>query len=280
MANSSLNILAFLCSTFLYYFKIKPTLNVNMIDNATEMANYNSTNYKCLGLYFILVIALQLLCNMYILQDVCKGSYSENIGAASMYTVIPWTLMFGAIILILIIFPGFKSAFSDVIGYYFVYNDANKHLTQLLIDKDTNQAIRATGSSDEIKTKLQNASDIIVKICGNMSILINQIVPDNFSQYWSLLNPLMKADYQNNSASSAPIKTKLFDLVVTRDNVGEAMWYIYTGILLSVVVQMKLGSRGCASSAATMQKNYQEFLEKEKQDKEKEQLATDTVYTT
>jgi hypothetical protein len=29
-----------------------------------------------------------------------------------------------------------------------------------------------------------------------------------------------------------------------------------------------------------MQKNYQEFLEKEKQDKEKEQLATDTVYTT
>jgi hypothetical protein len=33
--------------------------------------------------------------------------------------------------LILTIYPGFKSAFSDVIGYYWVYGSANKLITEL-----------------------------------------------------------------------------------------------------------------------------------------------------
>ena len=35
---------------------------------------------------------------------------------------------------VLIIFPGFKSAFSDVIGYYWVSYSANKLVTEILID--------------------------------------------------------------------------------------------------------------------------------------------------
>jgi len=279
MASSALNIFAFLCSTFLYYFKIKPVLNVSIVGNPTEMNNYNSSYYKSLGLYFLLVIALQLLSNISLIQSTCGGSFSENIGAAGIYTFVPWTLIFGMVMIVLVMFPGFKSAFSDVIGYYFVYSTANKVLTELLIDKDVNQSIRATGTNDDVKNKLQDASDIIVKICGNMSILINQIVPENFAEYWKLIDPLMKTKYQNDAPTSSDLKNKLFNLVVARDNIGEALWFIYTGILLSSIVQMKLSTRGCSSNSATMQKNYQEFLDKEKKSKEQEELATSTTYT-
>lgn len=47
-------------------------------------------------------------------------------------------------------------------------------------------------ATEEQKLGLQQAADAIIKICGNNSILINQIVPSNFTSYWDILKPLMK----------------------------------------------------------------------------------------
>lgn len=275
MASSLLNIFVFLITTILYYLKLKPNMKLDDISSPEKLSSYTSASYKVLGVYLLLVIVSQLCINAYSITSICGGSVTENIGAAGIYTFLPWSLIFGIVLLTLIIFPGFKSAFSDVIGYYFVYGSANKVLTELLIDKDIQKTIN---DSSENKEKLQDAADAIIKICGNMSILINQIVPDNFNDYWKILDPLMKPKYQNNSPASADLKNQLFELVVTRDNVGESMWYIYTGILLTSIVQMKLTTRGCKSSPATMAKNYQQFLEEDKKAKENEKIATGTTY--
>jgi hypothetical protein len=112
-----------------------------------------------------------------------------------------------------------------------------------------------------------------------MSILINQIVPTNFNEYWNILTPLMKPQYQSNGPDTEIKKKELFELVVTRDNVGEAMWFIYTGILLTSIVQLKITSRGCTTSTATMEKNYQQFLEKEQKAVTEQQKSTSTIYT-
>jgi hypothetical protein len=201
-------------------------------------------------------------------------------GAAGIFTFIPWTLIFGAVILVLSLYPGFKSAFSDVIGYFYVSNSANKILSELLIDKDVQTKIDEDISlAPENKKQLENAADAIIKIFGNTSILINQIVPTNFTQYWDILKPLMKPKYQINSPQTDEIKEQLFDLVVTRDNVGESMWFIYTGILLTSIVQMKITTRGCANNPKTMEKNYQTFLDAENTAKSKQDLATSSTYT-
>ena len=130
------------------------------------------------------------------------------------------------------------------------------------------------------KEQMQEAADLIIKICGNSSILINQIVPSNFDTYWNILKPLMKEKYQDDaSRQTKDIKNDLFEVVVTRDNVGEAMWYIYTGVLLTAIVQLKITSRGCVSSQQTMEENYQKFKEAEKKAQEEKELATSTTYT-
>jgi hypothetical protein len=56
------------------------------------------------------------------------------------------------------------------------------------------------------------------------------------------------------------IQSDLFELVVTRDNIGEAMWYVYTGILVASIVQLKINAKGCDSTSKSIETNYQEYV--------------------
>lgn len=280
MASSYLNIVAFLCTTLLYYFALKPTLTYSLYSNKTEYENYVKNNYTYLAVYFVLVMVIQFIANASIISANCGGSISENMGFAGLFTFIPWSLIFGAIIVVLILYPGFKSAFSDVIGYYYVSSSANKLITDLLVNKELQSKLDSDATiTKEKRDAMQSAADTIIKICGNTSILINQIVPSNFDDYWNVLKPLMKSQYQTDGDESNGMKSKLFDLVVSRDTVGEALWFTYTGTLLTSIVQLKITNKGCASNSATMQQNYQKFLTNENQSKTKQQQATSTVYT-
>jgi hypothetical protein len=283
MANSYLNTVIFLLTTIGYYF-IKPRPTYDTINDPEKNKMYVSNNNLYLGIYLLLVIIIQFMVNTSIISTTCGGSVSENIGTAGVLTFIPWLLIFGAVIVVLTLYPGFKSAFSDVIGYYYVSTSANDLLTKLLINSDNtgtnvksstpNLAIPQNGGDNQ---NLQNATDLIVKICGNTSILINQMSPENYNSFWNTLEPLMKPEYRGNNGID--IKKALFELVVTKDNIGQAMWFIYTGLLLVSIVQLKITSRGCVVSPKTMEANYAEFQKQEAAAQEQAALATSTTYT-
>jgi hypothetical protein len=283
MANSYLNTVTFLLTTWFYYAALKPNLTYEVRSDPERYKSYISNNYMYLAIYFVLVLLVQFIVNASVISSMCGGNISENMGSSGILTFIPWTLMFGVIMVTLVAYPGFKSAFSDVIGYYYVSSSANEVLTDLLIDKNIQKSIDAdTTMSPEQKAQTQSAADLIIKICGNTSILINQIVPSNFDDYWTLLTPLMKDKYKEGGeggGEAAAKKSQLFELVVTRDNVGESMWYIYTGLLLTSLVQLKIATKGCATNPKTMEQNYQKFLDAEKADQDKNKTVTGTVYT-
>jgi hypothetical protein len=279
MANSYINIITFILTTIFYYMALKPTLSYDVLIDAKKYEEYSKNNYLYLGIYLALVMLIQFVVNASVISTTCGGSISENIGAAGVLTFIPWTLIFGVIIIVLIIYPGFKSAFSDVIGYFYVSGPATQTITELLVNRDVEKKLTGNETKEE-REALEDAADTIVKICGNTSILINQIVPDNFLEYWKILNPLKKPQYRDdNSPETKEIKEKLFELVVTRDNIGESLWYTYTGILLTSIVQLKITTRGCNTNTATMEKNYKDFLDKEAEAKAKKEETDNTVYT-
>ena len=280
MSSSYLNIITFLCTTLFYYLAIKPSLSYDTLIDSNKYKKYTSSTYTYLGIYVLLVMVLQFMVNTSIITSNCGGNVTDNIGAAGLLTFFPWSLIFGVLIIVLTVYPGFKSAFSDVVGYFYISSSANKVLTELLIDKEIQTKLNSDNvSTEEQKLGMQQAADAIIKICGNNSILINQIVPSNFNSYWDILKPLMKSKYQIDSPETADIRNQLFELVVTRDNVGESMWFMYTGILITSIVQLKMTTRGCVTNAATMEKNYQEFLDKEETAQQKKSLATSTQYT-
>lgn len=279
MTNSYLNIVTFLLSTLFYYLALKPSLTYDTYKDKSQYTNYITNNYTYLAIYVLLTLIIQFIVNSSIVSSTCGGNITENMGTAGIITFLPWIFMFGTLVIVLSIYPGFKSAFSDVVGYYYVANSASKILSELLVNQELEQTITQDSTiTPERKVALETASDVILKICGNTSILINQIVPSNFEQYWSMLTPLMKNKYQSPTSETNQLKHELFELAVTRDNVGEAMWYIYTGLLITSIVQLKLTTNGCKSNPKTMEKNYQKFLETEKNNKLKEAKSS-TTYT-
>lgn len=285
MANSYLNIVTFLLTTLLYYL-IKPTPeNPDILapnnKNSLEFQSYTKSHYMYLGIYVVLVILVQFIVNASIISNKCGGSITDNIGAAGLLTFFPWILIFGIVVAILLVYPGFKSAFSDVIGYFFVSSQANRTITELLmLDKDVETQINSLSTSENEKKNLQESANIILKICGNSSILINQIVPQNFNEYWNILTPLMKPQYRNNqSPETIKLKKELFDVATTRDNIGEAMWYIYTGILITSLVQLKIVTRPCKRSNETIKKNYENYVKTQEEAAAKKQSAESQVYT-
>ena len=277
--NSYINLITFIIITLLYFFKLKPTLTYDILNDETKLLNYTKSNYIYLGVYYLCVLLSQIVLNSAVIINLCGGSISKNIGAASLITIFPWTLIFGVVIIVLIVFPGFKSAFSDVVGYFYVSNSAHTLLSNLLlIDESISSEINKATVNDETTQKaMKHAANVIIKLFGNLGILINQIVPSNFIDYWKLLDPLMKPEYRNNN--NEQIRTDFLNLVISRDNVGEAMWYIYTGILLLSIVQYNITTRGCINDTATMQKNYKEYVKQEEINSQKKEAATSQTYT-
>jgi len=289
MDNTFLNIVAFILITILYYIALKPKLTMDILTSQDAYQKYNKSMYFNLGIYFLLILLVQFGINAGVIINKCGGSVSQNIGLAGIMTFLPWVLIFGLVIIILIVFPGFKGAFSDVIGYFYVSKKANDALSDLLMDtniynkidkiEDQGPPVQESQSGGTAEQKaLQDAADAIIKLCGNMSILINQIVPSNFLQYMEMLKPLMKPKYNSDPVSLKNKEQELLDVVVTRDNIGEAFWYIYTAILLISIIQYNIASRPCVKDPAAMQANYQKFLA-DQEATNKEKALGQGVYT-
>ena len=127
------------------------------------------------------------------------------------------------------------------------------------------------------KGTFRKASDVITKIFGNPSFLINSVVPRNFADFWSTIDPLIKPSTLTDEREK--MRKQLFGLSYKRDNIGEFTWYVYTGILIASIVQMKIARRGCISDQATMEKKHQKYLEEEAKAKEEKDKANSQTYT-
>ncbi len=141
MTNSYLNIVTFLLTTVFYYLALKPSLPYTLYNDKEQYNKYISNSYMYLAIYVLLVILIQFMVNSSIIATNCGGNITENMGVAGVLTFLPWTLIFGVLVLILTIYPGFKSAFSDVVGYYYVSSSATKLLTELLVNNDIEKKI-------------------------------------------------------------------------------------------------------------------------------------------
>ena len=253
----------------------KPQLTLEDLKTDAGKADFYTKNMKSLLFYLGVVVVTQLFLNIGYLMSKCGGSLDKNIGAAALFTFIPWVLIFGVMLTVLIIFPGFKSAFSDVIGYYVVAGGANDIFGSILLGTDINAEIEKATSIDE-KNELTKAAEAIIKICGNKSILINQINPDNFITIWDTLKPLMIKGLDPSFLEEQ--KKALLNLVVLKDNIGEAFWYVYTAILISSIVYYNLATRGCVKSVDQIKSDHDAYIQDQEAAADQAKLNNSTTY--
>jgi len=258
MDGSIIAIILFIVITIIYYAGIKPKLTTAILEDPKLYSTYAMSLYGTLFVYFLAAVLSQFGLNISVLIATCGGSVLHNINSAAYITLVPWVFIFGALIGVIVTFPGFKSAFSNVIGYFVVSNTANKLLTELLKNQEVESAIDGDVNAAKNREAYQSAADAIIKLFGNTSILINQIVPENFEEYWNMLTPLMK-----EGAGTPEMKQKLLDTVALRDNIGEAMWYVYASILIISITQFQMAANGCQQDIAMMQAKHDDFVKNE-----------------
>ncbi len=270
-----LSLSSFIILTFVYCIKLKSRMTFAIFNDDKSLAELKKFEHYSLAGYFALVIISQISLNVMSMYFKCGGDFIDSLTNATSLTILPWSLIFGVVIITIMIFPGFKSAFSDVIGYFYISSKANEVLNTLLVDKN----IRMDNLQPSEKDKMKDAADLVMKIYGNTSILINQIVPSNYIQMWDQMRILRKPEYQDdNNEKTKALKEQLFGLVVSRENVGEAMWYIYTGILIISLVKMNIETRGCSSNIDVMETKYKQFLSTEDDKNKQTKLGSKVVY--
>jgi len=274
----SLQSLLFFIIITIIYFAFpsigKPQLSLSDLDPVSGISgDFYNRNIRSLAFYLGVIVVTQLFLNIGYLMSKCGGALDKNIGAAALFTFIPWILIFGVMLAVLIIFPGFKSAFSDVLGYYAVAGSANDIFGSIFIGTDINDMIEKTNDVTK-KNELTHAAEAIMKICGNKSILINQMNPENFLVIWETLKPLMNPGAYEN----VEIQTQLLNLVVLKDNIGEAFWYIYTSILISSIVYYNLATRGCVKSIDQIKADHDEYIQQQEAAASQAELNSSTTY--
>lgn len=333
MDSSTLSIIVFLVTTAIYYF-LKPIpgelkmlgqyLNppepnsnqdqepyndpgsqpVEMTDEEKEsmIKDSNNTKFIYLIIYFLLNIICQTIINASSVINACGGSVSKNIGIAALYTIVPWVFIFGIMMAMLIARPSWKSAFSNVIGYYFVYyktNEIFKELYQTPINETSigqdNSYLEPSappkpeyieggqkgGQQDSNNPLLLKAIESINNIMTNPSIIINYMVPENFLNFWDKnITQLIKLKYNKDSNDKDTLmkKKELYEMVVLRDNIGESIWYIYTGLLLCVIVPYNIAKRGCKKDPQSLTDSIQSYKDEQAQAVQDDVAANSTVY--
>lgn len=281
---STLGLLLTLAVILLYYMFLKPSLTLEALASEENYTKFNTKRYRMMGILFGILVLIHMILNTWSFQANCGGTIMDNIGKVFSSTFVPWLLIFGGLLLTLIIFPGFKGAFSNVIGYYAVSRGTTSILVELLGNRDAEipmeegnspNADDSTDGPAENKTSMRLASDAILKLVGNTSILINQITPENFIQMWAMLTPLMKNKYQVPGPADK-LKSDLLENVVLRDNIGEFCWYIYTVVLLMVVVSTMMMQQECVTTVASAKERAAAY-DKDQDNKNKEKAKQDGI---
>ncbi len=271
-----LSLIIFIVITYIYY-AIPAIGKINFTLDALKNKTLGETikkNYSRFGIYLMAIVVTQFAINSLYLVNKCGGDSGQNVGAAALLTFFPWVFIFGIMCIVLMMYPYFKSAFSDVVGYFAIASKANKLLTSILVDVDAEEAVDKTNLSGEDKKSMKRAADALLKLCGNKSIIINKMTPFNFIDIWNMLVPLMKNS--GNIPDLPNIQDQLYNLVILKDNIGEAVWYIYTAILVTSLISYNLSTKPCKKSLEQIKADHDKYLEDEKKMEEQKALNNST----
>lgn len=228
-------VVLFICVLFYStFFSVRYNINDTWND-------YQNKDIKSSMIFLGVLISFELLISYLDMASQCQGGIS---GMTVLYVIIVWVLLLGGIQIFMLSNPGIKSAFSDVIGYYYIYGKANRILSELLNPESTKE------SDPDIK---KYTSEVI----GDKALYINTMVPANFEKMWKSLDNM--SDPQINAEDKLKYKQELLNCVVIRDRIGECCWYVWTGILCISILSVHASTINCPLSQAQLQQNAQAY---------------------
>jgi len=192
--------------------------------------------------YFLLLGLSQYLLNLHITAGMCNNTYQYT--TAMYVTIVPWVLIFGILNLMILIFPGWLSPFSNTFGYL---------ITTLFGVKDKIKNVFKT-PDNRIGDK---ARETINYIYGNQSLLVNEITMQNIgdenSGFIKSMKDLLQDDYDTSDGDKPSKLDQLKDMIYLKESVAKFFWYILSGSLVISIATNSIINSGCNYNEAKLQ---------------------------
>jgi hypothetical protein len=201
-------------------------------------------------IYFLLVLSSQFGLNIYLAKQMCDSP--SNVGTAALATFIPWLFIFGLLNLLLNVFPGWLSAFSNTIGYAIA---SVAGVASFFTDKLLNVNVGTTSSKDAFK--------VIQNVTNDPSTIINTINDENVENFW---NKSIKVQFFNNfqevkpGVEPPPEFTQLKNFIRLKNIVSYFIWYLLTGILITSISYNYMLSVPCVQTPKQARELAAQFL--------------------
>lgn len=214
---------------------------------------YQSLVFK---IYLSAILFSQFLLNINLTKELCGEA---SIFIAFIYTFIPWTMIFGVIILFLTAFPGWLAPFSNTFGYFLI---SMYKLDLKFSDVILSEPINAGEDQDTSKV-----NQLLQNILSNKSVLINEI-PNASDGFVNFIEKLRKINLikegidfsidEETGNYSDPKLEALQELIRVKFLVANIIWYLLTGLLTISIAYNSIIQSECKNSINYIEKRYAE----------------------
>ena len=222
-------------------------------------------------IFIMVTIFSQYTVNSANSYSIC-GSYQPS--AALKATFIPWVLVFGTFVVLLMVFPGWSRCFANSFGYYMsVFYGSTELMNKLLKDSITqDSALHRLYQGDpsylinEIPLNMVNDK---WSFWYNNDIIKPEFIPTSEQELKpnengvSILSDNVRAavmgkniDFEENSKMCK----NLYSALKIREETGYFMWYLLVGILCALMSTQSLLATDCQKTLAQLEEEHQDSM--------------------
>lgn len=225
----------------LLWFAIITTIYFIIKYKTYDPTGKSSTGKIYGGIYLLLLIVGEYALNLNLTNVMCG---SNQWGTAVFVTLFPWLFIFGLLYVMLSVFPGWLSPFSNTFGYGIAkLSGLSGFLDKIMKEK----LVLGQGASPE-------AGQVLEHIYSDKSLLMNEITDSNLDRFWTNMEVIFKpTEYTEKN------KLDLGSFVRLKDTVSEYIWYMLTGSLVTSVSYNYVVNQECTQSVKELKKRRDEY---------------------
>ena len=244
-------VMIYMIPLLLFYF-LAYKLQVGTIANDGSQVGDPKSKKSILQIGFAVIV--YLIVYGFTVKEMSKNCKvgSKNFGLNSfLYSFVPFIFIFGSLLVAMILFPGWKSPFSNTIGYFIVKNVIARKLFSLQEWVKIPEG-EADGLGPLKKFNSKNTK----------TFFVNELTPENFFNALKSLNigtsqqfPFHEEKIQgeqgmekNPKSKGLNITKELYKAVVMKDIVAEFIWLFLGGVITYSVAQIYAIDHRCQAS--------------------------------
>lgn len=232
---------------------------------------HNIMNIISLCIYILILIVGNYFINMSVTNALCGDT--PQWGTSFIITLLPWILIFAVINMVLIIYPGWLTPFSNTLGYFGAKMAGLNNLFDNIL-QPYNEIKELEGNDGNGNIEVAKA---LQQIYGNKTLLINEIPRaganeeeqiDKFKEFIESMAKvgIFRSEFKNTKPDDNPnIQSRilgLYNLLKIKDIIAEYIWYLLSGFLVTSISYNYIVNVGCSYSSKQMKTEYDQYISK------------------